>query len=71
VLCVIGSTHFSKVETTSNAAAHLTGFFFIERCGRIPLKTVGATIVSRETWFTICEDTWFTTYTTNKFGAKA
>ena len=32
---------------------------------------VGEDIMSRETWFTICEDTWFTTYTTNKFGAKA
>ena len=71
MLCLILGTAFSKVETASNAAARLTGFFFIERCGRIPLQTVGATIVSRETWFTICEDTWFTTYTTNKFGAKA
>ena len=29
MLCLIGSTVFSKVETASNAAAHLTGFFFI------------------------------------------
>ena len=35
------------------------------------LLMVGAGQLSRETWFTICEDTWFTTYTTNKFGAKA
>ena len=33
--------------------------------------TVGEDIMSRETWFTNCEGTWFTTYTTNKFEAKA
>ena len=40
---LIGSTHFSKVETTSNAAARLTGFFFIEKVSAKNLCDEGAT----------------------------
>ena len=43
MLCLIGSTDFSKVETTSNAAAHLTGFFFIEKVSAKNLCDEGAT----------------------------
>jgi len=42
VPCLIGSTVFSEVETARGAAARLTGFFFIERCGSYTSK-VGAT----------------------------
>ena len=43
MLCLIGSTDFSKVETTSNAAAHLTGFFFIEKVSAKNICDEGAT----------------------------
>ena len=48
MLCLIRSAVFSKVETASNAAARLTGFFFIEKYGADTLKTVGATAAISE-----------------------
>ena len=43
MLCVIKSTVLSKVETTWSAAAHLTGFFFIEKVSAKNLCNEGAT----------------------------
>jgi len=54
VLCLMGSEVFSKVETAWAAAARLTGFFFIERCGWIPLKAVGARVQYTHSVRTIC-----------------
>ena len=48
VLCLILSTTSSKVETTSNAAARLTGFFLFEKIVRAPIKALLAGKLSAE-----------------------